>query len=169
MIEAVNALIANSSTLRVSTQQVDTEGTRNAQRIEASEASEPVLAPYVSPFIQVDNRFDTAVIQIRDSDTGDVLTQFPSEPSLRSRQAEETFLEGGREAQIVEDQRSIAEPASDSSQNTGATGVQTVTIAQSTPPVQSLGAGGAQAAIAALSTGALSGQNTQTATVQVQA
>lgn len=169
MIEAVNALIANSSTLRVSTQQVDTEGTRNVQEIESSEASAPVLAPYVSPFIQVDTRFDTAVIQIRDSDTGDVLTQFPSEPSLRSRQAVETFLEGGREAEIVQEQLPVVETTTETSGNAGATGVQTVTIAQSAPPAQSLGAGGAQAAIAALSTGALSGQNTDTATVQVQA
>lgn len=164
MIEAVNATIANSAALRGVAEQAVSARAVELQTQERQPV-EPVLAPYVSPYIQVDASFDTAVIQIRDSDTGDVLSQFPSEPSLRSRQAVETFLEGGREREIVQAQTfESTQPT-----NTASESVQTVTIAQSTPPAQSLGAGGAQAAITALSTGAASGQSAPTANVQVQA
>ncbi|MCB9988723.1 MAG: hypothetical protein H6868_05225 [Rhodospirillales bacterium] len=41
-------------------------------------------APYVSPYIHVDLNYDKAVLQIRDSDTGDVLNQFPSQKRLEA-------------------------------------------------------------------------------------
>lgn len=41
--------------------------------------------PYVSPYVALDPRFKTAVLQIRDSDTGDVRDQFPSHAVLEAR------------------------------------------------------------------------------------
>lgn len=149
MIEAVNSVVANSSLLRGNAEQVSTvQSSANTEAV-----AQAPRAPYISPYISVDNRFDTAVIQIRDSDTGDVLTQFPSEPTLQSRQraealqrAQEAVAERALTATSAE--REVAAPTS----------VETVTIAQAEAPAQAQGAGVAQAAIAALSTGAQSGQ-----------
>lgn len=62
-------------------------------------------APYISPYISVDINYNKAVLQIRDSDTGDVLKQFPSESRLQqirqetaARQAEEERSGGGEAA-----------------------------------------------------------------------
>ncbi|MBI2234624.1 MAG: flagellar protein FlaG [Micavibrio aeruginosavorus] len=41
-------------------------------------------APYISPYVHLDVNFDKAVLQIRDSETGDVVRQIPSEPALES-------------------------------------------------------------------------------------
>lgn len=49
----------------------------NPERIQ-----ETPKAPYISPYVFVDVYFDKAVLQIRDSETGDVLTQFPAENQL---------------------------------------------------------------------------------------
>lgn len=166
MIEAVNSLISNASALRSAPAQ-PTEAQVVNEQVLANEAPEVQLAPFVSPFISTNNQFSEAVIQIRDSDTGDVLTQFPSEPALRSRQATQAL-----ENQAVVEEIASQGVSSESSEDAAATAVntvQTVVVAQSAPPAQSQGSGEAQAAIAALSTGAQSGQLTQTASVETSA
>ncbi len=169
MIEAVNATISNTQALRAVAEQASSGSSVDVQIAQAEKVRSQVLAPYVSPYIQVDTTFDTAVIQIRDSDTGDVLTQFPSEPVLKSREAVAIFIDGGESA-YESPQAAEERPASEVSTPTYASEkVQTVTVAQSTPPVQSLGAATAQAAITALSIGASSGQATPTANVNVNA
>ena len=81
MIEAVNSVISNAPLLRGNTEQV------SSARVELPETvSAGPQAPFVSPFVSVDFNFDTAVLQIRDSDTGDVIRQFPSESALQARQ-----------------------------------------------------------------------------------
>lgn len=77
MIEAVNSAISNAQQARFTADQVATLNSFAAD-IEAVESvARGPVAPYVSPYVSVDTRFDTAVLQIRDSDTGDILTQFP--------------------------------------------------------------------------------------------
>jgi len=169
MIEAVNSVVSNAQLARVSTDQVATLNSFAADQPAVESVARGPVAPYVSPYVSVDTRFDTAVIQIRDSDTGDVLTQFPSEPTLQSRQAQ-----AAREAQL---QRSVAktapEPASEPQLRTDtidtptASTVQTAVLAQqsSAPAQTNSSAGAAQVAIAAFSAGAQSGQVATTTTV----
>lgn len=94
MIEAVNSTIAASSLTRaVAEQQSSAESfVANPERVQRV-----AQAPFVSPYISVDTNFDRAVLQIRDSDTGDVLAQYPTQSQLEAyRRAQST--EG--EAQI---------------------------------------------------------------------
>ena len=79
MIDAVSSLVLNTPHLRGATEQVAAARSyaANPERIQ-----EIPRAPYVSPYVFVDVYFDKAVLQIRDSDTGDVLTQFPAENQL---------------------------------------------------------------------------------------
>jgi hypothetical protein len=88
MIEAVNSVLANASLLRGHAEQGSSARsfTANPDRIQ-----EAPQAPFVSPYIIVDTNFDQAVLQIRDSNTGDVLRQFPSESALRARQSQEAL------------------------------------------------------------------------------
>lgn len=83
MIEAVNSVISSAPMLRQSAEQVDAARSfaANPERLQ-----ELPRAPYISPFVHVDLTFDTAVLQIRDSDTGDVVNQFPSESTLKASQ-----------------------------------------------------------------------------------
>ena len=85
MIEAVNSVLANASLSRGSAAQVSTAAKANL------EAPTLPQAPFISPRIALDARANKAVIQIRDSDTGDVLTQFPSESRIRAIQAEQAL------------------------------------------------------------------------------
>lgn len=90
MIEAVNSAIANSTLVRAAAEQAApsrSSAVENVVQQAAESAPSVVLAPYVSPFIYVDNQFKKAVLQIRDSDTGEVQRQFPSEETLRARVA----------------------------------------------------------------------------------
>ncbi len=100
MIEAVNSVIANASLLRGNTEQVDASRAfaSNPERVQEVVARSP-SAPFVSPYISVDVRFDTAVLQIRDSDTGDVVSQFPSESAMAARQRQAAQAEGRIEAE----------------------------------------------------------------------
>lgn len=159
MIEAVNSAISNAQQARFTADQVATLNSFAAD-IEAIESvARGPVAPYVSPYVSVDTRFDTAVLQIRDSDTGDILTQFPSESTLEQRRVQAARQAAAR----AEIERTATEPvntarSSTSSSNLDVTSAafQTQQVAQSTP-TQSVG-GPAQAAIAALSAGAQSGQ-----------
>ncbi len=157
MIEAVNSSVVNTQLLRGNAEQLSASARVEVVSVEPTEKAAPLLAPFVSPYISVD-RDRGAVIQIRDSDTGDVLKEFPSESVARLRLDEETT------AVSTDEPRSAPQSAS-----AAAGGFQTISIAQATPPAQAQGAGLAQAAIAALSTGAQSGQGTPTANVQVSA
>lgn len=93
MIEAVNSSIAASVIARSANGQ---QATAQPTVVTTAEpVREVARAPFVSPYISVDTNFDRAILQIRDSDTGDVLNQYPSESQL----------EAYRRAQQVEPQR----------------------------------------------------------------
>lgn len=99
MIEAVNSVISNATSLRQSAEQVASARSlaANPERLQ-----EVPQAPYISPFVHVDLNFDTAVLQIRDSDTGDVVNQFPSESTLRASQRAK-LAQDSRAAQVAEE------------------------------------------------------------------
>lgn len=116
MLEAVNSVISNAPLLRLNADQTSSAASIDS---DISVATAPE-APYVSPYVYVDNNYNKAVIQIRDSDTGDVLNQFPSTETLASRaraaQAAERREEVQRELTAVQPEGGrTAEGASSSS------------------------------------------------------
>lgn len=160
MIEAVNSVISNAQLARVSTDQVATSNSFAADATAVESVARAPVAPYISPYISVDTRFDTAVLQIRDSDTGDVLTQFPSESRLRAAAQSEAAQT------LAETQTSTPapQPAAEAPSPSETT-FQATSIAQASVQPASSSAGAAQAAIAALSAGAQSGLATSTVSV----
>lgn len=100
MIEGVNSAIAASQfTKSLPGQGGDAlarpEGiTQDAAEV-ASVQGGP-RAPFVSPFVHMDVSYNQAVLQIRDSETGDVVRQIPSDNRLAAQQratlAEESII-----------------------------------------------------------------------------
>lgn len=82
MLEAVTSVLQTAPIARGSAEQVSGARSFAANPDKIQEAPR---APYISPFIYMDVNYDKAVLQIRDSETGDVLTQFPSESRLRAQ------------------------------------------------------------------------------------
>lgn len=82
MIEAVNSTLSNAPLLRASVEHTDASRLA-ANPARAQESAPPPQAPYISPYIFLDVNLDKAVLQFRDGDTGDVLSQYPSETALR--------------------------------------------------------------------------------------
>ena len=167
MIEAVNSVVSNAQTARnaVASSQV-TSGVSAQVQAQESINTAP-RAPFISPYVAFDTNFDTAVIQIRDSATGDVLRQIPTEKSLELRQ----LVNARREAQSANQarlQETIqAEPQGPSAQSSGAPQQAAPTPAPTiqaqaqavSPSNTNTSAGAAQVAVAALSAGAQTGQS----------
>ncbi len=95
MIEAVNSSVASASILRAGAQQVNS--TVAAQVDATAPIAEAPKAPYISPHITVDVSYNKAVLQIRDSDTGDVKDQFPTKSKLAEIRRAQAQQEQGRE------------------------------------------------------------------------
>ncbi len=81
MIEAVNSTLATSAVTKAVS---DQQSSANSFAANPERVQQVARAPYVSPYISVDTNFDRAVLQIRDSDTGDVLNQYPTESQLQA-------------------------------------------------------------------------------------
>ena len=173
MIEAVNSAISNAGLARGVAAQAATLNSFAADQVAIESVARAPLAPFISPYISVDANFDTAVLQIRDSDTGDVLTQFPSESALQQKRTQEARQEAAQ-LQTQSQTREVREAPAHPDQSVQTTKVhstafQAQQVAQSsTPPPPSAVGGDAQAAVAALSAGAQSGQAAVT-TVNVTA
>jgi len=84
MLEAVNSVLQTAPLIRAQTEQASAVDSFAANP-DRTQRVAPPQAPYVSLFIHVDNNLNKAVLQIRDSETGDVTGQLPSEASLRAR------------------------------------------------------------------------------------
>ena len=89
MIEAVNSVVSNSPLVRGNVDQA------TVARAEIQSVASTPQAPYISPYISVDINYNKAVLLIRDSDTGDVLNQFPSQSRLEAVRRVETIREAG--------------------------------------------------------------------------
>ncbi len=88
MIEAVNSVLSNASSTRAAVEQ---QTTTRSLAANPDRSQEVARTPFVSPYISLDRTSNRAVLQIRDSDTGDVLRQYPTETQLRAyRNAQET-------------------------------------------------------------------------------
>ena len=144
MIEAVNSVLTNAQLLRGNAEQASAAAQPAVATPEPSESISVPQAPFVSPYIAVDVNFDTAVLQIRDSETGDVVTQFPSESRLAQAQRE------ARAASQAPVQQPAAPQVSETSGGGDRTGVSNIGQAQQASAAL---AAGAQAGIQSLSAG----------------
>lgn len=90
MIEAVNSVLSNTSANRVATEQ---QSTLRSYATNPDRVQEVARAPYVSPHISIDKNYNKAILQIRDSDTGDVLRQYPTEGQLKAYRTAQQFSE----------------------------------------------------------------------------
>lgn len=167
MIEAVNSVISNAPLIRGNAEQVAASNSFAADAAAVETVARMPLAPYISPYIAVNTDYDKAVLQLRDSETGDVVNQFPSEQTLAARQRTE---KAQLNAKLAESTGGSAPETSQSSNSFASLGInvpQGVTYVQESAPApsSSQGAGVAQAAIAALSLGAAAGQATTTVSV----
>ncbi len=88
MLEAVNSVLSNASyTKAIADQQsVVTSYAANPERVQQAS----LQAPYISLYIKMDTNFDKAILQIRDSDTGDVVRQIPTESQLEAYRRAQT-------------------------------------------------------------------------------
>ena len=166
MIEAVNSTIANAATSRAITETVDAVSVAPVNAVlppAPQSAPEAPQAPYISPYISVDLNYNKAVLQIRDSETGDVQQQFPTESRLAQIRRSSEFQEREQLRDVQPQQRS---QSSSSDVGTDVITLQQVTSAQ---PSNAAPSSTPQAAIAALSSGAQSGQSGQSAGVSVLA
>lgn len=83
MIEAVNSVLSNTSATRIVAEQ---QTTTRSFAANPERTQEIARAPFVSPFVSIDRNSNRAILQIRDSSTGDVVRQFPTEGQLRAYQ-----------------------------------------------------------------------------------
>ncbi len=90
MIEAVNSVLANASLVRGAVEQ---QSAAKSYAANPEKVQEVAQAPYVSPYISVDRQSNKAVLQIRDSDTGDVVRQFPTEGQLKAYRTAQSFVD----------------------------------------------------------------------------
>ena len=98
MIEAVNSVLSNTSATRVAAEQ---QSTVRSFAANPERTQEIARAPFISPFISIDRNSNRVLLQIRDSDTGDVVRQFPTEGQLRAYRTAQEFSDrqAAREAQ----------------------------------------------------------------------
>ena len=154
MIEAVNSVVSNAPLVRGNAEQVSAARSYAASPEVAAQAVARIpQAPYISPYISLDVNYDRAVLLIRDSETGDVLRQFPSESTLQQVRRSEAAAGGVFVQAQSEDVRSVA--TSNTSSDTGE--VSATFVAES------------QQASAALAAGARAGVETLSAGVSVVA
>ncbi len=93
MIEAVSSVISNAPLLRGNAEQVSSAQSFVADEVQVQEVSRIPVAPFLSLITIIDTTFDTAVFARRDSDTGDILRQFPSEERLAQIARQQTSSE----------------------------------------------------------------------------
>jgi hypothetical protein len=80
-VEAVNSVLQTAPIVRANAEQTSTgDASGNPNRVQRV-----ALAPYVSPYLTVDVHTNTPVLQIRDSNTGKVVDQIPSQLNLQSK------------------------------------------------------------------------------------
>lgn len=156
MIEAVNSVVSNAPLIRVAADQVAASRSFAGDAAAVESVARGPVAPYISPYISVDPFLDAAVLQLRDSDTGDVIEQFPSDQAIeRMRQAK-----AETRALVDPDRSGGGQTAEAASAPVASPSGFSVALAQEAQveAAPSAGAGLAQAAITALSAGAQAGQ-----------
>lgn len=80
-VEAVNSVIQAAPVLRASAEQTSTAASSG----NPGQLQKVAEAPYISPYLTVDVVTQATVLQIRDSSTGKVLQQIPSQAGLDAK------------------------------------------------------------------------------------
>lgn len=109
MIEAVNSVLSNAASTKavVEQQSVAQSFAANPDRVQVVPQ-----APFISPYVHVDVNFDKAVLLLRDSSTGDVVRQIPTESQLEAyKRAQAAQTRAQSAAPKVETPSQSAEPA----------------------------------------------------------
>ena len=120
MIEAVKStLSASTATRNVAAQ----NSTANSLSANPEKVQEAARAPYVSPYIAIDRGSNRAVVQIRDSDTGDVVRQFPTQGQLSAYQTAQEFSD--RLEQAPAESSDVSAPSSSEGQDSVSVSVDT--------------------------------------------
>lgn len=77
MLEAVNSTLQAATYVRATAERVSSSDSVAANPERVQRSARP--APYLSPFIFVDSSNSQVVLQIRNNETGDAISQFPSQ------------------------------------------------------------------------------------------
>ena len=99
MIEAVNSVLSNAPASKAVVEQQSSARSLSANPQKIQEAA--VSVPYVSPYISLDGSSNRAILQIRDSDTGDVLSQYPTKTQIRAYQNAQEYSQRQERAESV--------------------------------------------------------------------
>ena len=110
MIEAVATTLANAAYARVETQKlaVQPASVRPLPVVKAS-----VAAPYISPYVIVDETSSKAILAMRDSATGNIVRQYPAESQIRAYQRTEAIMAmitAGARGDVAETTPAVARP-----------------------------------------------------------
>jgi hypothetical protein len=97
MIEAVKSSLVQASFAKAP---IDSGSSLSSFASDQTQVSEVAEAPYVSPTVRVDSNTKIAILEFRESSSGDVLLQVPSEQQIRAYQANEARKDAEIEAQI---------------------------------------------------------------------
>ncbi len=152
MIEAVNSVLASAPLVRQYTEQQSGGALSNNSQVESVKTF--AQAPYISPFISVDVNFDTAVILLRDAETGDTVRQIPSEGALEARRREQVTEQTSQQSPLDQNVQPVAESAAP---------VETAAPVKASAPEQTVNTPISQNALSAFASGAqaaTAGENT---------
>lgn len=94
MIEAVNASIANAPLVR---QVTETQSTARNIAVNVANSQAAATPRYLSPYVSVGSQ--KVVLQFRDTNTGDVLKQFPTASQLKAYAQAQSRSEAVRRAE----------------------------------------------------------------------
>ncbi|MBU6235559.1 MAG: hypothetical protein KGQ41_06920 [Alphaproteobacteria bacterium] len=98
MIEAVKSTVANSALLKGN---VDQSSTLNSFAANPDKLQVASQAPYVSPTVRIDVNTKIAILEFRESLSGEVLAQIPSEQAIRSYKLREAKEDAQIAAQLI--------------------------------------------------------------------
>ena len=90
MLEAVTTTLMNGVYTRVEAQKIAPQpvAVRPAPLVQST-----VAAPYISPYVMMSETSSRAILAVRDTATGNVTRQYPSERQLRAYQRTDDVLE----------------------------------------------------------------------------
>lgn len=106
MLEAVNSTLMNASFVKpIADQSSASESlAANPQRVQRAAPS----APYLSPYVFLDSSNEQVILQIRNGETGDAISQYPSgmyqRPEEAAQQQQEVRPEPSKVALQAQDQ-----------------------------------------------------------------
>lgn len=132
MIEAVKSTVANSALHRGS---MDQSSTLNSFAANPDKIQQVSQAPYVSPTVRVDVNTKIAILEFRESITGEVLAQIPSEQAIRTYKLREAKDEAQLLAKLT--QKTGAQKGTTPQVHTAAPAQEITPAPQATTPAPS--------------------------------